>query len=98
MPPSATSDSPYVRNDLGQVAQGHATRSEHLLQLFDLLEVAPFSSARILVTTVSHSLRARGVVTTSYLLDPSPGVSGRLHNLAGSLAFTDEPEDLVVAA
>jgi len=50
------------------------------------------------MTTVSQSLRARGVVTTSYLLDPSPGVSGVLHKLAGRFSFTDEPEDLVVAA
>jgi len=69
---------------------------EFLLEL--LGKQRPFSSARILMTTVSQSLRARGVVTTSYLLDPSPGVSGGLHNLAGSLAFTDEPENLVVAA
>ena len=58
----------------------------------------PFSGTRILMTTVSQSLRARGVVTTSYLLDPSPGVSGGLHKLAGSFSFADEPEDLVVAA
>ena len=47
---------------------------------------------------VSQSLRSIGVVTASELLDPSPGVSGDLHNFGGSLALADEPKDLVVAA
>jgi hypothetical protein len=47
---------------------------------------------------ISECLGASLAITTSELLDPSPGVSGDLHNLGCGLALADEPEDLVVAA
>src|SRR5215218_6740041 len=70
----------YPLPDLGgvphlSIGRGLLERLPKFLLLL-LGKQRPFSSARILMTTVSQSHRARGVVTTSYLLDPSPGVSG----------------------
>src|SRR5215217_7045400 len=50
------------------------------------------------MTTVTQLLMTSLVVTPCERLDPSPGVSGCLHNLGCAFAQADEPEDLVVAA
>lgn len=57
----------------------------------------PVPGARIVVTTVTQSLGARGVVAAGELLNPTPGVPGDLHDPGGGVALADKPEDLVMA-
>jgi hypothetical protein len=72
---------------------------EHLLEFLLLVSTKqrPLFSTRVLVTAVTQSLRTSVVVTPCERLDPSPGVSGCLHNFGCAFAQADEPEDLVVA-
>jgi len=73
---------------------------EGLGKLLPLLgaEQRSVPGARVVVPVVAQGLGSIGVITTSELLDPAPGVSGDFHHLASSLALANEPNDLVVAA